>query len=220
MIDGQGTSGGSSGEPSKAARIERLVVGGAREVWERLGLTVTADGVVPFLATSIRIDEAAPPGLARWELSGIDASIERIDGLPTVAVDAQPPLLSDHPNGASGLDHVVVLTSSLDRTCGAVADATGAPLRRVREVGSMRQGFHRVGRGGLIIEVVERAEFDAAHAEFWGLVVNVDDLDAAVTMIGGELIGDPIDAVQPGRRIATVRRDAGLGLPVAFMSTG
>jgi len=30
--------------------------------------------------------------------------------------------------------------------------------------------------------------------------------------------GEPRPAVQPGRRIATLRRDAGLALPVALMS--
>ena len=50
--------------------------------------------------------------------------------------------------GAIGLDHVVVTTDSLERTCGAIADATGAPLRRVREVGEIRQGFHRLGGAG------------------------------------------------------------------------
>jgi hypothetical protein len=32
------------------------------------------------------------------------------------------------------------------------------------------------------------------------------------------LLGDIRDAVQPGRRIATVRREAGLGVPVALMT--
>ena len=34
----------------------------------------------------------------------------------------------------------------------------------------------------------------------------------------GDDLGAPRDAVQPGRRIATVRESAGLGVPVAFMS--
>jgi len=45
----------------------------------------------------------------------------------------------------------------------------------------------------------------------------VTDLEAAAAAMG-ELLGDIRDAVQPGRRIATVRRDAGLGVPVAFMT--
>ena len=107
-------------------------------------------------------------------------------------------MFADHPLGAIGVDHVVVATDSLERTCGAIADATGAPLRRVREVGEMRQGFHRLG--GLIVEVVERAGLAEGPASFWGLVICVEDLDAACARLGGELIGEPRDAVQPGRR--------------------
>ena len=75
-------------------------------------------------------------------------------------------------------------TDSLERTCGAIADATGAPLRRVRELGEIRQGFHRVGGGGLIVEVVERAGLPVGPADLWGLVINVEDLDVAVAVIG------------------------------------
>jgi hypothetical protein len=50
------------------------------------------------------------------------------------------------------------------------------------------------------------------------VVINVADLDAAIDVAGPELVGDAKDAVQPGRRIVTVRSEAGLGLPVAMMS--
>jgi hypothetical protein len=119
--------------------------------------------------------------------------------------------------GAFELDHVVVITDSLERTCGEVERATGAPLRRVREVGQMRQGFHRLG--GLIVEVVERAGLQEGPAAFWGLVLNVEDLHAAVARLGPEVIGAARPAVQPGRSIATVLESAGLGLPVALMTS-
>ena len=138
--------------------------------------------------------------------------------MPTEVVDAAPPVFAEHPVGAIGLDHVVVATDSLERTCRAVEDATGAPLKRVREVGQIRQGFHRVGGGGLIVEVVERTGLPAGPAALWGLVLNVEDIDAAVALIGEASIGAAKPAVQPGRSIATVREDAGLGLPVALMT--
>ena len=141
-----------------------------------------------------------------------------IDGVPTEVVAPATPVFVEHPVGAIGLDHVVVATDSLERTCGAIADATGAPLKRVREVGEIRQGFHRVGGGGLIVEVVERAGLPEGPATLWGLVLNVEDLDVAVERIGEASIGAAKPAVQPGRSIATVREDAGLGLPVALMT--
>jgi hypothetical protein len=36
----------------------------------------------------------------------------------------------------------------------------------------------------------------------------------------GELLGAAGDAVQPGRRIATLRREAGVGPAIAFMTPG
>ncbi|MEX2625930.1 MAG: hypothetical protein WD225_03545 [Ilumatobacteraceae bacterium] len=213
------------------ARVELLSLVGSLAAWRRIGLTVTdtevgsgADvGEVPFMFTSLRIvpDDGAigeGPGIVGWSLSGIDPEVTSIDGLATEVVPARDPVVADHPNGAIELDHVVVLTSSLDRTCGAIEAATGSPLKRVREVGSMRQGFHRLGSGGLVVEVVERPEVTDGHASFWGLVINVRDLDVAVDLIGADRIGEPIDAVQPGRRIATVRGAAGLGTAVALMT--
>jgi hypothetical protein len=202
---------------SPEARVEWLTIGGDPHHWRALGLTVSGDGLVPFLFTSLRIVEGVP-GIEGWALSGIDPAIDEIDGLATMVVDVLSPVMAQHANGAVELDHVVVLTGSLERTCGAIADATGAPLKRVRDLGDTRQGFHRIGRGGLIVEVVERREVGDDPASFWGVVINVSDLDAAVDLAGPEIIGVPKDAVQPGRRIATVRSEAGLGLPVAMMS--
>ena len=201
-----------------SARAEWLVVGGSPEPWERLGLTVV-DGAVPLFGTGLRFDAAAEPGIAGWALSGLaDEAAADIDGLATAVVAPATPTLVEHPNGAIGLDHVVVTTNDLERTCAAVEAATGAPLRRVREVGEIRQGFHRLGGGGLIVEVVERAGLPVAPAWFWGLVINVEDLDVAAERIGPDGIGAVSDAVQPGRRIATVRAELGLGVPVALMT--
>ena len=110
------------------------------------------------------------------------------------------------------------MTSSLETVSGAVADATGCALKRTRELGAITQGFHRIGRGGLIVEIVEHPDYDRGEAEFWGLVINVDDLDAACALLGPERVSEPKDAVQPGRRIATIRSEVGLGTAVALMT--
>jgi hypothetical protein len=47
----------------------------------------------------------------------------------------------------------------------------------------------------------------------------VESLDRAAAALG-ERLGDARDAVQPGRRIATLRRSAGFAVPVAFMTPG
>ena len=65
-------------------------------------------------------------------------------------------------------------------------------------------------------EAVERAGGDRP-AFFWGLAFAAPDLDATVAGLG-DRVGEIRPAVQPGRRIATLRRSAGLAAPVALMA--
>ena len=130
-----------------------------------------------------------------------------------------------HPNGIEAIDHVVVIAPQLDRTVAAL-EAAGLDLRRIREqptpAGAPRQAFFRLGAE--IVEVVqEPAEVSVRlggperPAFFWGLALRCPDLDATVAALGEERSGAVRDAVQPGRRIATLRRAAGLALPIALM---
>lgn len=159
----------------------------------------------------------AQPGIAGWRVHGVAPGV--LDGLVTEAPEERRPDgaagAPAHPNGAVAVDHVVVATPDLDRTLGALAGA-GLELRRVREVGPARQAFYRVGEA--LLEVVGPAVPDGdGPAAFWGLTVTVSDLAAAAARLG-PLLGAPRDAVQPGRRIATVRRAAGLGTALALMT--
>ena len=109
---------------------------------------------------------------------------------------------------------MVVVTPDFDRTAAALETA-GLGLRRVRDAGGFRQGFRRLGP--TILELVENTRGDPrAPASFWGLVVIVSDLEALADRLGDRL-GSVKDAVQPGRRIATLRASAGIGTSVAFM---
>ncbi len=201
-------------------RVEWLTVAGRFDAWRSIGLTVTDEGVIPLAGTSLRIVEPGldGEGVIGWALSGVDPGIRSIDGLSTERV--VPGLVSPVPHdlGAFELDHVVVTTDDLERTSQAIGEATGCELRRVRELGEVRQGFHRIGHRGLIVELVHRPEVPPGPATFWGFVINVNDLDAAFDRLGEELVGVPKAAVQPGRRIATVRAQVGLGVPLALMS--
>ncbi|MBV8432417.1 MAG: hypothetical protein JO244_14725, partial [Solirubrobacterales bacterium] len=164
----------------------------------------------------VRIElEPRGRGILGWCLRGLDP-IDAVDGLPT-QVEAGPAPVSSgpHPNGAVALDHVVVLTPRFERTATVLAEA-GLELRRIREApGGARQGFRRLGPA--ILEVVEAPGEPDSPARFWGLVVNVSDLEALAERLGDRL-GKVRPAVQPGRRIATLRASAGLGEAVAFMS--
>jgi len=163
-------------------------------------------------------------GIAEWTLRDLE-SLD-LDGLPTSRGDRQPPPLEApaHPNGVTGLDHVVAISSDLDRTVDALV-AAGLDLRRIREeptpAGAPRQAFFRLGSA--ILEVVQEPPEATSKAGgdrpafFWGLAFVAPDLERTVAFLG-DRAGEVRDAVQPGRRIATVRRSAGLSVPLALMS--
>jgi Glyoxalase/Bleomycin resistance protein/Dioxygenase superfamily len=124
------------------------------------------------------------------------------------------------------VDHVVMLSPDLNRTI-AELQAQGFDLRRRREGptpgGSTRQAFLRAGEP--ILEVVQAPEGTSVArnpegpARLWGLAFVVEDMERTAAALG-ELLGRPRDAVQPGRRIATLRPEAGLGPAIAFMTSG
>ena len=66
-------------------------------------------------------------------------------------------------------------------------------------------------------EAIERGCGSERPAFFWGLAFIAPDLETTVAGLG-ESAGETRPAVQPGRRIATLRRSAGLALPVALMT--
>ncbi|HEY9558449.1 MAG TPA: hypothetical protein VIR58_17050, partial [Acidimicrobiales bacterium] len=138
----------------------------------------------------------------------------------TTSSEAEPAEPATHPNGARHIDHVVVLSPDLARTTAAL-EALGVPARGERDTDSygapMRQVFFRLGE--VILEVVGQPDTaGAGDPGFFGLAITVDDLDAVAGLLG-EHLGDAKDAVQEGRRIATLRhRDLGMSVATALMS--
>jgi hypothetical protein len=206
-----------------AASIDELTVGDTPEAWAGLGFAVSDDACV---VGDVRIRLAgteAGRGLVGWSLHDFGGA--DLDGLPTTVSDRPPPTeASEHPNGIAAIDHVVAISSDLDRTVAAL-EAAGLDLRRIREeptpAGAPRQAFFRLG--AVILEVVqapreaiERTGGDRP-AFFWGLALVAPDLDATVSGLG-DRVSEIRPAVQPGRRIATLRRAAGLSVPVALIT--
>lgn len=204
-----------------APELTDLTVAGDPAAWEAAGFRLE-DGVATVGAVRISF-VGEGKRITGWSLHGLGP--HDLDGLPT-AISPEPPgeEAPAHPNGVTQIDHVVAFTPDMDRTVAAL-EAARLDLRLRREgptsAGSRRQAFFRVGRP--ILETIEHpphadaaAELDAP-SRFWGLAFRVEDLDASAKALGS-LLSDPHDAIQPGRRIAGVRREAGLGLPVALMS--
>jgi hypothetical protein len=190
--------------------IDELVIADEPEAWSAAGFNV-ADAVCRVSRVRIRLTgKGKLRGIAGWRL-GDGASAEQ----------AGP-----HPNGATRIDHVVMLSPDIDMTIIDLQEQ-GFELRREREGstpgGSTRQAFFRAGEP--ILEVVQAPEGTSMAADpgrearLWGLAFVVEDMDRPAAVLG-DLLGTPRDAVQPGRRIATVRAEAGLGPAVAFMTPG
>lgn len=201
------------------AVLREVTVGGAVAGWERAGFDVR-DGRIRLQGLALVVDPSSERPLSGW---GVTTPGERddIDGIPTRAVPDVPAPAVDHPNGITALDHVVVLTRDLGATTAALADL-GVEPRRSREVpGSdppQRQVFFVLGTA--VAEVVGPVDGDAGPgtARLWGLAFVAPDLEDTVAALG-RLAGPVRDAVQPGRRIATLHhRSARIPVPTVLLS--
>jgi hypothetical protein len=196
--------------------VAEIVIAAEPGSWRDVGFEIGDDSACQVGGIRIRF-VGGRDGIVRWVFADApDPSLADIDGLATGHGDPPDKPGIDQPNGVFGIDHIVVNTPDLERTCDAIAAATDAPLKRIREAGTMRQGFHRLGE--LIVEVVSHPRVVEDRASFWGLALNVRDIDALFGRYGDSVISPPKDAVQPGRRIASFREAAALGVPVAVMS--
>jgi hypothetical protein len=209
-----------------APTIDELTLADEPDSWAALGFAVSG---ACCRVGEVRLRLAgrqAGRGILGWSLREVE-SIE-LDGLCTSRSERAPEAdhgASTHPNGVRGIDHIVVVSPALDRSVRVLQEA-GLDLRRIREeptpAGAPRQAFFRLGEQILEViqepqEVLEKAGGPERPAFFWGLALLVEDLDSTVEGLG-EHAGSIRAAVQPGRRIATLRRSAGLGEPVALMS--
>jgi hypothetical protein len=120
----------------------------------------------------------------------------------------------------TSIDHVVLLSPNLARTVASLA-AVGLQPRRERdaELGGqpMRQIFFRLG--SVILEVVGAPDTaNEGPSSLWGITYVVADIDATASFFDDRAL--PVkEAVQPGRRITTLRhRDLGMSVRTAMIS--
>ena len=207
-----------------AVALTELIIGDDPAAWAAAGFTLDGDHTT-IGAVRIRFAPGDERGVLGWELAGLDPSYDGadIDGIPTSRASADGTDEADdvvHPNGAVALDHVVVATPDLDRSIAAL-EAVGLEARRTRDAGRpdapRRQVFFWVGEP--ILELVGPPEPRGDRpATIWGLTCTVADLDVTASHLG-DRVGRVKDAVQPGRRITTLRHaELGVSVPVAFMS--
>jgi len=217
--------------------IDELVVSDRPETWRAAGFAVDDDGICRVgdvriaLVGPVEPDEDGNPreGIISWklrltpsrlQLREVDLSVSEIDGLPTSFTDEEPCRPGVHDNSTLTLDHLVVMSPDLERTTKAFA-SIGVSPRRYRDFelagSTMRQIFFKLG--DVILEVVGHpTEAGVGPSVFWGLTHAVRDIDEAALLLGANL-GPIRNAVQNGRRIATVRhRNIGMSVATALIS--
>jgi hypothetical protein len=203
-----------------AVTIDTVLVADEPDAWRSAGFTVDDDGTCRIGHVRIRlIGRSAGKRIVGWSLRGLPPGAS-LDGLPTTSSEVARCERADHPNGSQLIDHIVLLTPDHGRTVAAF-EAIDVHPKRTRETDQygapFLQTFFRADE--VIIELI--GPHDAMNAEpagFFGLAHTVSDLDRTKALLGDGL-GDPKDAVQPGRRIATLRHKAfDMSVATAFMS--
>lgn len=205
--------------------IDALHVGDDAAAWSAAGFAVEDDHLCLGSVAVHLAGAAGPRGVRRWVLSGASesavAAFVAAEGVETVVADVpSAPANGAHPLGVTQIDHLVLMTPHIARTTASL-ETLGLDVRRVRDAelaGSpVRQVFFRLGE--VILEVIGAPEGEGeGPATFWGLTHTVADIDAAAAHLG-ERCGRVKDAVQPGRRITTVRtRELGISVATALIS--
>lgn len=199
--------------------LVQMTAGDPSEVWSDLGFAVQGDRC-RVGSVDLVFDPSVGKGIRRWALVGGPDAPALVEGLPTEWVDvASAATVLPHPNGVIGIDHVVVLSPDVDRTIGTLAEL-GFEARRERHTDTygapMRQVFFRAGE--VILELIGGPKpTGEGGVRVFGLAFTSADLEQTASYLGDRL-RPAKDAVQPGRRIATLDKSAGSTVAVAVMS--
>jgi hypothetical protein len=205
-----------------AITVAEIAVADAPEAWARAGFTVDSDDVCRVGGVDILLAGSGHgTGIVGWSLRGLpDGSAHELDGIPTTRSTAVVSMPARHPNGVTDIDHIVLLSPDLDRTVESLA-AVGAAPRREREgqLGGrpIRQIFFRFGE--VIVEAVgSPGPASGGPSILWGITYVVADIDATAAYFADRTA--PVkDAVQPGRRITTLRHhELGMSVRSAMIS--
>lgn len=210
--------GSRRGHDDVSRRLVGLRVGDRPDAWRTLGFDVDDDRFTVGGVTIHLVGDAGDRGVLGWSLEpGVEGDLDGLAHAPAPT----PTTSAAHANGVTGVDHVVVGTPHVARTLEALA-AVGLQPRRV--VDGLRGGDRTYAfllLGSCVLEVIGPRAHDPARtpapAGFVGLAFVAPRLDTVTALDG--VAGDPRDAIQPGRRIVTLRtREHGVSVPVALLT--
>ena len=205
-------------DPIKDAEptIAELHVGDDPSAWERLGFHIENSRCL-IGATHVVFTEGRR-GIHSWVLRNSLSS--QFGPIPTSFThDPVPEPAIAHPNGSVAFHHVVLMVPEFDMGRAALTDA-GVRIEQGQPFGSTENAMLRSApkMGEIELELIGPESKDPSRDwELWGLVIAVDDIDATSELLG-DLLGQVKPAVQPHRRIATLKKEAELGVAVAFLS--
>ncbi len=209
-------------------RVVWLDITDEPDLWVRMGFDVVDDRVVVngvehrLVGPGSTGGDDVHRGVVGWGVSGVPSQCGDIAGIPTTVVDAPPPLSGEaaHPNGVYRTDHLVVRTSNTPTTAADLA-RLGLEIKgnRATAAGGARVDMRFSWAGDTLLEIVGPPEptADAGAARITGIAYVTADLDDTARHLGSWST-TPVDAVQPGRRIAALRSEAGSTVPIAFMT--
>ena len=198
--------------------LTALHLGDPADRWEALGFTVVDDTIA---LAGLRLVLGRP---SRASSAGRSPGSSRS---PTSTASRRP---SSH--GPSRRRHATRTARLSSTTSSSRRPTSIGPPRRWRCTGCRCAGFARWGTSppraafGRASGASARGSWSSSRpsrcppgpAAFWGLVVVLPDLGWLASHLGSGVVGEPKPAVQPGRQIVTLKRAAGLGQPLAFMS--
>lgn len=201
--------------PSTRPVLRAVTVADDPAAWAALGFTVR-DGTCHVGGVDLHLEgRHGAGGLRGWWVETPTGVVGEVATLPVGRPPTTPPSAPPaHANGVTAVDHLVVHTDDVDATVAAL-DAAGVPERR--RVEGLRGGSGTWSFALLTtcaLEVVGPSDTPGTH--LWGLALVAPDLDATVAALGSRC-GPVRDAVQPGRRIATVHAP-GVSVPLALLS--
>ncbi len=198
--------------------LRGVQVPGRADAWRAAGFVVT-DGHILLDEIVIGLGE---PGW--WLDPPVDADVDGLAPAPggraayRAAHGTEHPR-AEHPNAVTGLDHLVVATPDVERTTTALGRVGLTPRRTIDGLRGQPLRARFFVLGPAVLELVGPADAPAGDeaagkpARIAGLAFVAPALDAFAEVA----TGPPRDAVQPGRKIVTLRGE-GLGVPVAVLT--
>ncbi|HBX76127.1 MAG TPA: hypothetical protein DEG43_00635 [Acidimicrobiaceae bacterium] len=192
------------GSATPTCRLTAVLLPDPAQAWTEMGFTLNEGSVQLGSVMITPRDDGANTCIG---IADPDPPNSTLDGLKVCHITPASGAVPEHPNGARSIDHLVVTTSDLSRFERA-AELLGLDLRRRRDTNIFGQPslqcFYWLG--DTLLEVVGPATPvpGPPDATLWGITFVVNNLEATVGSLGPRA-GTIRDAVQGGRRIATLR---------------